>query len=42
MHAVNSEHAQSDLWLSVVGYWMHWFGFDHYCVGAIGLGKSPI
>ena len=27
-HALNSEHAQSDLWLPVVGYWLYWFGLD--------------
>ena len=41
-HTLNSEHAQSDLWLPAVGYWLDWFGLDHYCVCAIGLGKSPI
>ena len=41
-HALYSEHAQSDLWLPAVGYWLDWFGLDHYCVCAIGFGKSPI
>ena len=39
MHALNSEHAQSDLWLPAVGYWLYWFGLDQYCVGVIGLGR---
>ena len=39
MHAVNSEHGQSDLCLPVVGYWLFWFGLYHYCVGAFGWGR---
>ena len=41
-HALNSEHAQSDLWLPAVGYWLYWFGLDHCCIGLIGFGKNPI
>ena len=42
MHALNSEHAQSDLWLPAVSYWLYWFGLDHYCVGVIVLFQRKI
>ena len=35
-HALNSGHAQHDVWLPAVGYWLDWFELDHYCVCVIG------
>ena len=40
MHALNAEHAQSVLCLFADAYWVGRYGYDHYCVGAQGFGKS--
>ena len=40
MHALNSEHAQSDLFLSVDSHWLELVGYAHYCVCVHTLGRA--